>query len=368
VRGWYIEAEATYQSACEHLQGMGDSARDKATDWPIARGYVLGGQGWFCVRQGRHNDGRDLMLEGLTLLEQYDPTRELGEVLILCGVTYFLTGHYIEAQSLMRRGLVILRVLGDRWFEAMALGNLGLLSQARGHYQRADRLMRAATSLFTEIGDQRMIGVGKSYLSSVAYALGEYGRARDLLHEGIAISRALDDRWNVTSGLVHLQELSFLLGEYAEVRHYHAECAALCYQISELYSLSRSLNILGRTAYAQGMQTEAWEYFCKALAVAQEAKLIPVALDVLIGVATIMHDEGDDESAHELLTFVLHHSASRADTHSRAGEMLGSWGTLMSSSASRVKFVDETATFDLIMTKILNTSLHSKSSSRAVNL
>ncbi len=114
------------------------------------------------------------------------------------------------------------------------------------------------------------------------------------------------------------------------------------------------------------LRAEAWRYFHEALAVAREASLTSVALDVLIGVATIMRDEGEDDSARELLTLVLHHSASRAETSSQARELLDSSDRLPSSSPSDASFEDEGGRFDAIIEQILNAPMHLRAAARSV--
>jgi DNA-binding SARP family transcriptional activator/predicted ATPase len=353
-QGWFAEGEATYQQLAARLQAASDATQGRTAKHDTQMGHAIGIQGWFCGRQGRLEEGRELMLHACALLRQGEMSRELGEITALCGITCFFTGRYTEARGLILHGLAFARRLGDRWYEAISLGNLGLLALAQGKYRRAACVMQAGVAMIAELGAQRHVAIGKTCLSSVASALGAYERAHELLYEGVAISRELSDPWNVANGLVSLQELAYVLGKHADVRSYHVECASLCVQINDRHLLARSLNIIGRTAYVEGLVLEAQSYFHEALAITQELGLTPVALDVLVGIATIMHDEEQDESARELLMLVLHHPASRAEISSRARDLLVLWGHLSLASASGASFESETSSFDSILARILN--------------
>jgi hypothetical protein len=115
----------------------------------------------------------------------------------------------------------------------------------------------------------------------VHQALGRDLAARDSLHAGIAIWREIDDRGN----------------------------------------LAQTLNQLGQILVAQTDWATAQRCFAEALTVAGTARIAPVVLNALLGMAVVRAHEGTPEAALELVLHILRDPAGSHTTHARAEQL-----------------------------------------------
>lgn len=73
--------------------------------------------------------------------------------------------------------------------------------------------------------------------------------------------------------------------------------------------------------FALGNEAEAGRVWCKSLRIAIETRGMFVALEALVGLASLQAKQGNMEYALELLLVVLNHSASISDTKNRAAHL-----------------------------------------------
>jgi tetratricopeptide (TPR) repeat protein len=123
--------------------------------------------------------------------------------------------------------------------------------------------------------------LGHAYqgLGAVAQAQGEHQRAVDMFRKGVDTFTELGGRFYVGQGLAEM----------------------------------------GRSVFALGNDAGAERVWRESLRIATETHGIPVALEALVGLASLRAKKGDMQSALELLLIVLNHPASPQETKKRAG-------------------------------------------------
>jgi tetratricopeptide (TPR) repeat protein len=142
--------------------------------------------------------------------------------------------------------------------------------------------------LHEEIGDKRGMANSLNDLGKVAFQAGNYEEAHSLLKQSLALSRNIDDHRGVV----------------------------------------RSLDNLGHVAEAQNQDKQAAACFQEALSDALDLDATPVALDSLVGLATLLIKKRDHQpqfwqkQAAELLVFVIGHPASEQETRQNAESLL----------------------------------------------
>jgi hypothetical protein len=111
--------------------------------------------------------------------------------------------------------------------ECIALGNLGLVSDAQGLGVQARQHLDTALRIAREIGDRRSEGQFLGHLGLAAGRAGDAAAGRALLAEAATTLTALGDR--VSLGLVHCQcaELEALVGAAAASARARAEAEAV---------------------------------------------------------------------------------------------------------------------------------------------
>ena len=78
---------------------------------------------------------------------------------------------------------------------------------------------------------------------------------------------------------------------------------------------------MGRSIFALGNDAEAGRAWRESLRIAIETRGMFVALEALVGLASLPAKRGDPEYALELLLIVLNHPASIQDTRDRAAHL-----------------------------------------------
>ena len=85
--------------------------------------------------------------------------------------------------------------------------------------------------------------------------------------------------------------------------------------------MARVLAEMGRSIFALGNDAEAERVWRESLRIATEIHGTPVALEALVGLASLQAKRGDMEHALELLLIVLNHPASFQETKNRAAHL-----------------------------------------------
>lgn len=149
-----------------------------------------------------------------------------------------------DAQALPSRG--------DRWLEAYAVGNLGLVEQVRRGPQAAIPHLRAALALFRELGD---VTFEVGFLTNCAVAIGEAGdngEAVLLLGEALARATSVEDRTGEALARLNLGCYLLDVGSLAEACE-HLEAAVRGSRLMGQRLLEgTSLGELGRASLARG--------------------------------------------------------------------------------------------------------------------
>jgi tetratricopeptide (TPR) repeat protein len=154
---------------------------------------------------------------------------------------------------------------GDRWLEAYAVGNLGLVEQARCGAEAAIPHLRSAQALFRDVGD---VTFEVGFLTNCAVAIGEAGRTREalaLLEEAMTRSASVGDR--VGHALARLNLGCFLLeeGRSLEAREHLLSAGRMGRQLGQRLLEGTALGELGRAELALGAMEAAWARLSEAV-------------------------------------------------------------------------------------------------------
>nr|WP_240359724.1 adenylate/guanylate cyclase domain-containing protein [Pyxidicoccus trucidator] len=154
---------------------------------------------------------------------------------------------------------------GDRWLEAYAVGNLGLVEQARCGAEAAIPHLRSAQALFRDVGD---VTFEVGFLTNCAVAIGEAGRTREalaLLEDAMTRSASVGDR--VGHALARLNLGCFLLeeGRSLEAREHLLSAGRMGRQLGQRLLEGTALGELGRAELALGAMEAAWARLSEAV-------------------------------------------------------------------------------------------------------
>jgi len=142
-----------------------------------------------------------------------------------------------------------------------------------------------------------------------------------IIREGLALSQALADRYNTASAQSSLGMVHQALGDGLEARRCFEESIAIWREIGEQGSLAQTLNRYGQSLIAKADWPMAQRCFLEALAVAKHAQITPLVLDGLLGMAALQAEEGNVESALEVVLHILQDPAHTQGVHNRTEQL-----------------------------------------------
>ena len=179
-----------------------------------------------------------------------------------------------------------------------------------------------AVEIGRQLGDPRLLGYALNGLGGLLLMLGQPLRARELAEEALPLAESTGDRsdlaciWRVVGRGGHR---AWRAGQGAHAAG--EKCRAVAGDGPHCQLWPVCMSWLGRAALSAGELLEAETEFRTALAVAARYEKPVVALSALAGLAAVSARKGDAEAAVALVTFVLRHPCSAAETRRRAEKL-----------------------------------------------
>jgi predicted ATPase len=281
IRGWLREMEEALGQALEALGGATHALKVSGKGNDPLIGRMLTRRGWLCLKLGRMEEGTAWVRAGLSIFLGLGAQEETALALNHLGYATAVRGNLEEAKQLFHKSLAIRKEIGDEWGMAGCLSNLGLVAIMEQDLAEAKRLQRESLAIRETIGNQWAIATCLSNLGLVAEAMEEYEEAKELEQKTVAILREIGDRWGIANNLCNLGFAHYALQEYYKARK--------CFQ--------------------------------ESLDTALDLQAINVALESLMGIATLLAEEGEKDRAMDLVTYALHHPAISGQAKERAEKL-----------------------------------------------
>jgi predicted ATPase/DNA-binding XRE family transcriptional regulator len=320
-RGWLREGELVFRRTVDTLQEAPLPNGEEPGAYAIALGQALTYQGVFHYRCREYGRARELLEQSLELLRRGDDLLALSEALVHLAYVHYGTGAYTQAHQAIDQSLSISVSIRDEWGVAACLTLLGSIAHARGNYQEAGDWFRHGLMVWRKVGAARGIAYCLVLFGSTSCELKEYDQAQGLLRESLSISRALGDRWGMGSTLNTLGMLAQVRGDHLEAESLFREGLTLFKEMGDRLGIAQTLNNLGEVHTVLGADPEAWTSFLEAINIAVNMDTLPVALEALVGLASLSAKEGSPEWALELLLSVLAHPAAKKEVRDRAQQL-----------------------------------------------
>lgn len=320
MRGWFQEGFDALGRAVGALEtAHGQSPPDRINQ--VALGHLLTSQALLAFRLSHHAPAQAMLERSLEILRPVNEPRVLVESLVFLGMVMELTGNYVRASELYTEGLAIAATLGDRWFTALCricvIGVDGL-TRLNVKPEVTHEQLQAVVADWRAIGDPRFIAIGLSSLSWSALNLGRYDEARAALEESVALGQSIGDRWGLGFAYRGLGTVAQAQGEHTQAVAMYRRSLETLTELGARQDVARVLVEMGRSVFALDDSVEAERVWRAALRAVSESQGLFVALDALVGLASLEAKRGDLEQALEWLLRVLNHPVSVQATRRRA--------------------------------------------------
>jgi tetratricopeptide (TPR) repeat protein len=373
MRSWFLEGERVFGSLVSSLEAIIEP--DMQTSQALA--IITTHQGWFQVQLGNYQTAVELLEIALETLSLQDTPDEYCFALNVMGSAFYELGNFdraqayfkrnlseiskttqkseqaftlnylgsiarnqgdfIQAKELFNQSLDVYQKLRDQWGLARVLNNLGGMAGMAGNYSEAETIFLESLSIRRELKDLAGVAGCLHNLSNIAYIAKDYSKTQSLRQECLEICREIGFTWGVASTLKHLGDVDKALGDLPLAMQRYAESLEISEKARDRRSVAFTLNSMGNLALIQRNLKGARHYFTEALKTAMEIEVIPLALDILVGIAELSAQEGDSQLAIELLTFTLEHSGTEKQTQEQ--------GTQLKIKIETEKSSDETQSF-----------------------
>jgi predicted ATPase/DNA-binding XRE family transcriptional regulator len=316
IRGWLQEGIDTFDNAVTRLE---ISSPDRINQ--IALAHALASRSVLETRLGLYERARVGLERSLKILRPLDEPRVLVESITLLGNVMEFTGEYARASELYTDGLEMAITIGDHWFAALCLtclipldGGNTMAVTPDDTYQR----FQTVVSDWRVIGDPRFTAIGLNILSWLALKLGRFDEARAALEESIKLNLSVGDRWGLAFAYRGLGLIAQAQGEHIQAVDIFRKSLDMLTELGARPDIARLLAEMSRSVFALGDEVKAEQGWRESLRIANQTRGVWVALEALVGIASLQAKRGECEQALELLLIVLKHSASIQETKDRA--------------------------------------------------
>jgi len=321
--GWFQEGLDTLDRAVGALEMAHGHAPPDRTD-QVALAHLLATRSWLAYRQAHYEQAQRMLERSLEILRLLHEPHVLVESLTYLGRVMEMTGNYARALELYSEGLEIATAIGDRWFKAVCLTlHTALVGITHGMVKPeiTHERLQSVVAEWRLIGDPRLIAFGLDFLSRSALRLGRYDQARAALEENVALNRSIGFGWGLGTAYRGLGIVAQAQGKHQQAVVMFRKGLDTFTELGGSWFVACVLAEMAGSMLALGNEAEAGRVWHEALRIATDIHGTPVALEALIGIATLKAKQGNIEQALELLLIVLNHPASFQETKDRAAQL-----------------------------------------------
>jgi len=307
---------------------------------------------------GGYDQARELYETSLAISENLGDKRGIASSLYALGNVHYALNTLDKARQYYQRSLTLYEDLDEQSGIARALNSLGNIAYDQGDQTIAKKLYQQSLTLSREIGDQwGMAGSARAQENATDHdesAYAERLEAQSILQSTLNAYLNDDD----TEGIA---QTSYKLGEIAaEINQYERAIADFTRALDAFVVLEDTGGItyafiqLGRIAQAMQNQADATKYYRKALRAALRADEVPAVLEILLAIARLRIQQGQNGPALEILAFLLSYEALTENVEDAAEQLVFDLEeTLAHETIAHFWEQGKTHTYDSIIAEIL---------------
>jgi predicted ATPase/DNA-binding SARP family transcriptional activator len=244
---------------------------------------LVGALGYFWQLRGYLSESQQWLEDALALAEREQNTKlaagtgaptsvekaHRAKALCAVGTPHITTMNPKSAHTMAEEGLRLWRELGDTWWTAVALGQVGFVLEFEGDIQTALARLEEGVALAREIEDPWPLAVCLIRLGEALKAT-DVAAARPVLEEGAAMARATGDKSVLSDGLRESGPLYYAEGDLVTATRVIEEALAAARAIRNLYYAFLALTHMVIIACLQNDPTKAEGYCFELWALVRE--------------------------------------------------------------------------------------------------
>jgi tetratricopeptide (TPR) repeat protein len=165
----------------------------------------------------------------------------------------------------LEEALGIAQAIGERFYQAVVLANLGNQDWARGSFSRAVERSQQASQLAQDIQAQVLESSNLTTRADYAFSLGNYDACRELCAQALKMAHQGDLGSTEVAALAQQIYLDAALGDQAALRQRCAQLLGIWEKVERVHSKALALRALSWAYSSLGEHDQALEYSRQAL-------------------------------------------------------------------------------------------------------
>lgn len=305
-----------------------DDARALLTEDVIAAGSglqageILSELGRIALYQGDYTEAENRLQASREHYRAHHSALGSARALNSLGKASIYRGKYDQAETFFRDSLTFITSTEDSWTKAQALSGMATVMMERGNFREAIERLQESLELYQSIGNREGIAGTLLDLGQVAISEGNLSTAAEHYTNSLKGFREIEDRWGTAVCLNNLGFIALQRQSFPTAQQHFEESRDMLKVIGDRASVANTTNNLGHVATGLEDYPKALQYFRQALREATEIGADPIALESLVGIATIYTKQGKDDTALELLSVATSHPATNPEIKSLAAPVL----------------------------------------------
>ncbi len=213
---------------------------------------------------------------------------ELVALFNLIGICHYTTGRHEEALAAYDESGRLARLFKDKRGEAVAVGNIGVISLANREWDRALSSFQQALSAFEELDARHEQARALGNIGFVLMQKGELDRALTYQEQALAIDRQIDRPAGIAKRLGNIGLIWQSKGDYDKTLQFFEEALAIDRQIGNRIGVAQDLCGIGLALEKMGRHGEAVNPLVQALRMFREMAVAEGPGDCLRGLASCL--------------------------------------------------------------------------------
>jgi predicted ATPase/class 3 adenylate cyclase len=254
----------------------------------------------FWMLRGYSSEGRRVVRAALDVEDVASSDLARAWALYVGGCLAESQSDFREAREMLEHCLVLRRGLGTRFDIAAALSTLSLVRLRTGDAVSAAAGEQEALQILREIGNRRGELIALIHLGQVAEVLDDHEAAKNNFEQALAISREIQDQEAEGECELRLGQVAFAGDDLAEAELWFRRSSTLCREAADQRGEANAQRWLGRVEVRTGRLASARTRLAEALGAYRRFEMWDELLGCLEDFAELGHGEGEPSLALRL--------------------------------------------------------------------
>ena len=266
---------------------------------------ILTALAWTMILTGRINQSLAFHQKALRLYQKLGDTASLAQVHLQLSLLNRTLGNFSASQHYAQLALDYYRTLGDQSNTARSLWRLGEALWWQREFEQAQTCFVEAQELAQQLGDVEILVWVLKDLGQTAYFLDNAEEGLTCLQKSVELAKTLNDK--IALGWVHFDKarVHLAMRQYPEATKHNQKALDLFEESGHVAGIRAARLELGQLAAIAGSVGEAKDVFIQNHKAVLESHDNDILFDMLIGDAVILQQQGDKESAAQLVFYIL---------------------------------------------------------------